>query len=293
MDPAVHMIQKSYKALRYYQFSSLQDDGLLHGVFTRLGGVSEGIYSSLNLSRSTGDSLEPVRENRRRMFEALGLLPEQSLTSWLIHSNTVRVVSKTDLGQDDVHADAMITTTRGLALTLRFADCVPVLFYDPQRGAAGIAHAGWVGLTSGVLPATVQAMQKAFGCQPVDIRACIGPSIGPDWFEVGPDVAARIQSAVPDPIIIYPHVAANDHEPATHGVGSSMQTQDRFAKTHDDARIKPHVDLWRAAESQLRTAGVHEIESAQMCTASNTAEWFSHRAEKGRTGRFGAAIMLS
>ena len=287
------MIQKSYKALRYYQFSSLQDDGLLHGVFTRLGGVSEGIYSSLNLSRSTGDALGPVRENRRRMFEALGLLPEQSLTSWLVHSNTVRVVSKADLGQDDVHADAMITNTRSLALTLRFADCLPVLFYDPQRGVAGIAHAGWVGITSGVLPATVQAMQKAFGCQPVDIRACIGPSIGPDRFEVGPDVAARIQAAVPDPTIIYPHISASDHEPATHSVDGSMQTPDPFAKTREDARIKPHVDLWRAAESQLRTAGVYQIESAQMCTASNTAEWFSHRAEKGRTGRFGAAIMLS
>ncbi len=258
------MIQRSYQALRYYQFDSLCDDGLLHGVFTRLGGVSEGVYRSLNLSRSTGDALEPVRENRRRMFEALGLTVGQSLSSWLVHSNTVRVVSRADLGQDDVHADAMVTDTRGLALTLRFADCVPVLFHDPRRHAIGIAHAGWVGITVGVLPATVRAMQGAFGCDPRDIRACVGPSIGPDRFEVGADVAARIQAAVPDQVVYYPRIST-----------------------------KPHVDLWRAAASQLRAAGVQEVEVAGVCTASNTAEWFSHRAEQGRTGRFGAIIALS
>src|SRR5512140_455561 len=114
------MRRLTHNQLAYYQFDSLQREGLRHGMFTRLGGVSQGAYSSLNLSRSTGDALEPVRENRRRMFAALGLRAEQSLTSWLVHGNTVRVVGNADLGQDDVHADAMITRERGLALTLRF-----------------------------------------------------------------------------------------------------------------------------------------------------------------------------
>jgi polyphenol oxidase len=264
------MNRRTFNDLAYYEFELLQQDGLRHGVFTRLGGVSEGVYSSLNLSRSTGDALEPVRENRRRMFAAFGLRPEQSLTSWLVHGNRVRVVGPADLGApgaDDVHADAMVTATRGLALTLRFADCVPVLFHDPVRQAIGIAHAGWLGIENGVLPATVAAFRDAFGCDPRDVRACVGPSIGPDQFEVGVDVAARIQSAVSERVVVDP-------------------------PDHAEGERKPHVDLWRAAASQLRDAGVREVQTADFCTASNTDEWFSHRAEKGRTGRFGAVIYL-
>lgn len=261
------MQRQTYNQLVYYKFDSLHSDGVQHGVFTRLGGVSQSVYSSLNLSRSTGDAPEPVRENRRRMFESLGLCMENSLTSWLVHSNKVRVVGKSDLGQDDVHADAMVTDTRGLALTLRFADCVPILFHDAVREAIGIAHAGWMGIVVGVLPATVKAMCDAFGSDPRDIRACVGPSIGPEQFEVGEDVAARIQAAVPENIVIPPRGDALD-------------------------RAKPHVDLWSSAQAQLHAAGVRQVEIAGLCTASNTVEWFSHRAEKGRTGRFGAVIVL-
>lgn len=251
----------THESLAYYQFESLQDTGIRHGIFTRLGGVSTGIYASLNLSRSTGDTLPPVLENRHRMFNALGLRVEDSLTSWLVHGHTVRFVSRADIGQDDVHADAMITRERGLSLTLRFADCVPVMYHDPVRGVIGIAHAGWLGIVAGVLPATIIAMHEHCGCEPRDVRACIGPSIGPDRFEVGNDVAHKIQSAVSASVVNQPTGAP-----------------------------KPYVDLWRAAESQLRDAGVINIETARICTASNTHEWFSHRAEKGKTGRFGAVI---
>jgi YfiH family protein len=265
------MRRLTHQQLAYYQFESLHDvqGGLQHGVFTRLGGVSQGVYQSLNLSRSTGDAAEPVQENRRRMFDAFGLRPEQALTSWLVHGNTVRTVSDADqaeAGHNDVHADAMITRTRGLALTLRFADCVPVLLYDPVKQAIGIAHAGWMGIVVGVLPAAVRALRDAFGCDPAHVRACVGPSIGPDQFEVGEDVAAKIQAAVRDPVII------------------------RHPGAHNGAR--PHVDLWRAAQSQLHGAGVQQVEIAGLCTASNTHEWFSHRAEQGKTGRFGAVIAL-
>jgi YfiH family protein len=256
------MQRLTHGEMAYYQFESLLSPGLKHGVFTRLGGVSEGCYHSLNLSRSTGDTAEAVTENRRRMYAALSAQAERAVTSWLVHGNTVRVITEEDLGQNDVHADAMVTDRRGVALTLRFADCVPVLFHDPAREVIGIAHAGWLGIECGVLPATVCAMTSAYGCRPRDIRACIGPSIGPDKFEVGEDVAARIQSAVREPVIL-----------AGNG--------------------KPRVDLWKAARSQLHDAGVGNIEIAGLCTASNTLEWFSHRAEKGKTGRFGALIELA
>lgn len=260
------MIQHVRDGLTYYCFESLEKV-VRHGVFTRRGGVSEGCYASLNLSRSTGDEAEPVRENRRRMFAALDLRPEHSLTSWLTHSNVVRVVDEAALrdkpSSDDVHADAMVTRTRGLALTLRFADCVPVVFHDPIRGAIGIAHAGWQGIENGILAATVRTLSAAFGCRPADLKVGIGPSIGPLKFEVGEDVAARIQAAVPAPIVRRPEGAA-----------------------------RPYVDLWRSAEAQLRAQGVRSIETAGLCTASDTGDWFSHRAEKGKTGRFGVGIVL-
>jgi YfiH family protein len=260
--------------MAYYRFESLP--AIQHGIFTRLGGVSEGQWASLNLSRSTGDAAEPVSENRRRSFDALGLTPEHSVTSWLVHGNTVRVVSHEDAGADLVHADAMVTQARGLALTLRFADCVPVLFHDPAKGAIGIAHAGWKGIVNGVLPETVHAMQRAFGSQLHDIIAGVGPCIGPDKFEVGEDVAVQIQAAVSVPVIVR---QGGDH-PVTP------------SPPHPVTQTKPRVDLWQAAEVQLKDAGVGQVEIAGICTASNTHEWFSHRAEQGKTGRFGAVIVL-
>lgn len=251
------MHRHTHHSLAWYTFDML---AVKHGVFTRLGGVSEGIWASLNLSRSTGDAAEPVIENRRRMREAMGT--QRWLTSWLVHGNHVRVVDERDLGHDDVHADAMVTAARGMALTLRFADCIPVLFHDRRRDVIGIAHAGWKGVANGVLAATVRTMREAFGCDPADIAAGVGPSIGPQKFEVGPDVAAEIQRAVDEPVI------------------------------RETPGAKPRVDLWRAARRQLHDAGVGEIEVAGICTADNTHEWFSHRAEYGRTGRFGVLIEL-
>jgi YfiH family protein len=269
------MQRLTHRAVAYYQFDALQK--LQHGIFTRLGGVSEGQWASLNMSRSTGDAAEPVNENRRRALDALNLKSDHSLTSWLVHGNTVRVVSHDDLGQNDVHADAMVTQARGLTLTLRFADCVPVMFHDPVKGAIGIAHAGWKGIVNGVLPETVHAMQCAFGSQPQDILAGVGPCIGPDKFEVGEDVAAQIQGAVRVNVV------------RKQGDGHPLTSSPLH---HVTPSSKPCVDLWKAAESQLKDAGVGQVEVAGICTASNTHEWFSHRTEQGKTGRFGAVIVL-
>lgn len=241
-----------------------------HGVFTRLGGVSEGPYASLNMSRSTGDDIEPVLENQRRMYAALGANPDITITSWLVHGNTVRVVTPADVkffDKDDFQADAMVTQAPGLLLTLRYADCVPVLFYDPVKKAVGIAHSGWQGIVRRVLSATIKTMMREYGSNPIDIRACVGPSIGPTKFEVGSDVARWVQAAAKTNVVIWPN-------------------------GHSKPGDKPHVNLWQAAEAQLREVGVEHIEVAGICTASNTNEWFSHREEKGNTGRFGAAIML-
>ncbi|PJF47780.1 MAG: peptidoglycan editing factor PgeF [Chloroflexi bacterium] len=282
------MQRLTHHALAYYQFAALRAANVNHGVFTRLGGVSEAPWASLNMSCSTGDAAEPVRENRRRALDALGLAPERSLTSWLVHGNHVRVVSRDDLrivGANDVRADAMVTRDRGLALTLRFADCAPVLFYDPLKGAIGIAHAGWRGIVNGVLIETVRAMQRAFGSRPQDIIAGIGPCIGPDKFEVDEAVAAQIQAAVRASVVL------RGGDGKTSGQGKEHASPS-FPGQPITSKQKPHVDLWAAARSQLEDAGVGCIEVAAICTANNTHEWFSHRAEQGRTGRFGVIVAL-
>jgi YfiH family protein len=145
---------------------------------------------------------------------------------------------------------------------LRFADCVPLVFYDGRRRVIGLAHSGWRGLPAGVVPATIGRMVEAFGCDPADIWAGVGPSIGPCCYEVGSEVVKQV--AV---------------------VGDSRQLFHRV-----DGRL--HLDLWTAVESQLIEAGVGQIEMAQMCTSCDTEDWFSHRAERGRTGRFGVVIGL-
>ncbi len=258
----------THNDLAYYAFDSI---AVKHAFFTRRGGASTGIWSSLNLSRSTGDTQKAVAENRKRMMAAMNT--SRWLTSWLVHGNHVRVVGPDDLGHDDVHADGMVTRARGMALTLRFADCVPVVFHDRRRDVIGIAHAGWKGIVNGVLAATVRTMQSAFECDPADIVAGVGPCIGPAKFEVGSDVAAEIQGAVKEKV-----------------VAESAGSAERSALSAFSA--KPRIDLWKAAQSQLHHAGVGEIETARMCTASNTRDWFSHREEKGQTGRFGVLIEL-
>ena len=264
--------------LVYYQFDTFCAASVNHGIFTRLGGVSEGQWASLNMSRSTGDAAEPVIENRKRAFDALGLKQICSLTSWLVHGKGVRVLTRDDLrveGANDVHADAMITQDRGLALTLRFADCVPVVFHDRVHAAIGIAHAGWKGIVNGVLMETVRTMQRAFGSKPQDIIAGVGPCIGPHKFEVDEDVAAQIQASVGESVV--------------------LRRQGEFplsSLSSLSVEVKPCVNLWTAAASQLRHVGVARVELAAICTASNTGEWFSHRAEQGKTGRFGAVIAL-
>ena len=258
----------THNDLAYYTFDSI---AVKHGFFTRHGGASTGKWSSLNLSRSTGDTQAAVVENRTRMMAAMNTTGW--LTSWLVHGNHVRVVGPADLGHDDVHADGMVTRARGMALTLRFADCVPVVFHDRRRDVIGIAHAGWKGIVNGVLAATVHTMRSAFDCHAADIIAGVGPCIGPQKFEVGADVAAEIQGAVSEKVV------AEGAESATNS--------DRAAPS-----AKPCIDLWKAAKSQLHHAGVGEIEVARMCTASNTRDWFSHREEKGQTGRFGVLIEL-
>jgi YfiH family protein len=167
-------------------------DGLVHGFFGREGGVSSGIYASLNAGLGSGDAPEAVTENRARIAAALGA--NTLLSCYQVHSP--HVVHVTAPWTERPEADAMVTRTAGIGLCILTADCVPVLLADPEAAIVGAAHAGWKGALSGVLERTVEAME-ALGARRSRILAAIGPAIGPESYEVGPDLEAAFIAADP------------------------------------------------------------------------------------------------
>jgi len=251
-------------AIRYYQFR-LFSQNIRHALFTRWGGVSPKPWATLNLGGTVGDDLERVRENRRLALTSLDCEPASIYDVWQVHGVEV-VIAETPRIPDSPHlqADAILTDKPGLTLMMRFADCVPIMLYDPVRKATGIAHAGWMGTVRGTVRSAVEAMQRHYGSRPADIYAAIGPSIGPDHYEIGPDVVIQVKQAF----------------------GSYASR----LLTVSGESIK--FDLWAANRQILEHAGVRHIEVAGLCTACHTEDWYSHRAEKGRTGRFGAIIAL-
>jgi hypothetical protein len=254
----------SQAGVRYYFFESL-DPRITQAVFTRQGGVSPAPWASLNVGGTVGDKPERVRENRLRAFAALGRDPGMLFDVWQVHGVNVVVADAPHPPQSPhQQADAILTDKPGLTLFMRFADCVPILLYDPERKAVGLAHAGWLGTVRGAAQAAVEAMRARFGTQPADLQAAIGPSIGPDHYVIGTDVIAQVRQAF-----------GEDASSLLMSMAGGV-----------------HFDLWAANRLLLEQAGVRQIEVAGLCTACHVDDWYSHRAEKGRTGRFGAMIGL-
>jgi polyphenol oxidase len=250
--------------LTYYTFETFTQNLVKHGIFAREGGVSPQPWASLNMSISTGDSLDNSRANRHRAFEALELPVESMADVWQVHG-TETIRADTPRGDHNaIKADGIITNRHGVTLFQRFADCVPILFYDTKHRALGIAHAGWRGTVTGAAISPIKAMAEAYGTRPADLIAGIGPSIGPDHYEVGPEVIEAVQQAF--------------------GKNADELIATRNGRTY--------LDLWAANERTLREAGIEQVEVARVCTACNTQHFFSHRAEAGKTGRFGAVLAL-
>jgi YfiH family protein len=255
---------QSYEEVRYWIFDSL-GEGLTQAVYTRRGGISPAPWASLNLGGTVGDEPERVRENRRRALEASGRDPASVYDVWQVHGDEVALAEAPRSSQSPHRqADVILTDRPGVTLMMRFADCVPIFLYDPRRKVAGIAHAGWMGTVKGTVRAAVQAMRNRYGSASRDIHAGIGPSIGPDHYEVGPDVVAQVRQAF--------------------GGAALELLQVRNGRTY--------FDLWSANRWLLEQSGVRQIEVAGLCTACHLEDWYSHRAEKGRTGRFGATLAL-
>lgn len=251
--------------LNYYQFDSF-DRALYQAVFTRKGGASPEPWASLNMGGTVGDDRRNVNENRQRALTALRRDLNNVYDVWQVHGTEV-VIARVPRTPPEPHskADAILTDQPGLTLMMRFADCVPIFLHDPIRHVAGIVHAGWLGTVLGTALASVQAMQAEFGSDPANLLAGIGPSIGPDHYEIGADVVLRVRQAF--------------------GIDTSGLLAERGEHTY--------LNLWAANRLQLERAGVKQIEIAGLCTACHIDDWFSHRAEHGRTGRFGALIGIN
>ena len=250
--------------LRYYPFDIFPEN-IIQAVFTRQGGVSPRPWDSLNVGGSIGDDIRHVRENRIRSFHALGRIPESVHDVWQVHSaDVVYADAPRPLDTQYQKADILLTDNPLVTLFMRFADCTPVLLYDPNKRAIGIVHAGWLGTVRGAARVAIQAMQERYGSDPADLLAAIGPAIGPDHYEIGADVIAQVQQAF------------------GAKAGSLLPARDDST----------HFDLWEANRALLAEAGVKQIEIAGICTACHPEDWFSHRGEQGKTGRFGALIGL-
>lgn len=256
------------------KFSSFDEKICRHGFTGRLGGESVKPYKALNMALHVGDEPDMVWENRQRFFQALELKAEKLVTPQQVHGARIQRVTMADAGRgakdyDDAIADtdALITNEPGLPLMLCFADCVPVIFLDPEKKAVGIAHAGWKGTVAKIAQQTVEAMQREFGSNTADILAGIGPAIGPCCFAVGDEVAEKFRAAFPQ----------HAEEIISQQEGQS------------------HVNLWEANRLQLLAAGIpaENIEMADTCTSCQHQWFYSYRADGGQTGRMAAIIALN
>jgi YfiH family protein len=245
-------------------------DGIRHAFFTRAGGVSEGLYASLNAGVGSQDAPNKVAENRARMAAAVGVPTECLLTCYQIHSPEVVTATTPWPANARPRADAIVTTARGLAIGISTADCGPVLFADAQARVIGAAHAGWRGAFSGVLEATIAAMERC-GAQRERIFAALGPMIRQRNYEVGPEFVARLVE--------------------------TEQNNTRFFKPA--ARPGGHAlfDLPGYIAARLAEAGIVHVEDIGRCTYAEPQDFFSYRRSvhrgEGDYGRHANAIVLS
>lgn len=258
----------------YISYRALADiKWLKNGFSTRLGGVSEGVLSTMNLGFGRNDLPENVVKNHEIIANAIGFNPENIVASKQTHTTNVKIVSKKDCGKgiyrerdyDDV--DGMITNEKGIVLATYFADCVPLYMVDTKNKAIGLSHSGWRGTVGKIGKVTLDLMKETYGTNPKDVIACIGPSICRDCYEVSEDVADEFEAA--------------------------------FKGREKDILInkgngKYQLDLWECNYIIFKECGVYEenIHMPDICTCHNMEMMFSHRATQGRRGNLAAFLSI-
>lgn len=269
-DPVIQINTKG--DMTYLTFPAFTQTGVVEHLFsTRMGGVSEGIFSTMNLSFTRGDKKEAVLENYRRIAGVLGCSIEDFVCSDQTHTTNIMMVTKEDRGKgvvrpkDYTDIDGLLTNEAGIVLATFFADCVPLYFVDPVKRVIGLAHSGWRGTVGRIGGRMIALMEETYGCEKKDILAAIGPSICQDCYEVSEDVAEEFRKEFGEAVL----------EPGK-------------------APGKYQLDLWKANEQVFLQAGLtkEQITVTDICTCCNSNLLFSHRASHGKRGNLGAFLML-
>ena len=265
---------KEENGVPYIVFKNLELPGIVHGFSTRLGGVSEGIYSTMNLSFHRGDDMDAVMENHRRLAQAVGYDYRRLVFSDQVHETVIRKITEEDAGKgitresDITETDGLMTNVKDLPLITFYADCVPVFFYDPVKEVVAMNHSGWRGTVKNISLHMVEALNKEYGCEASDLICAVGPPICQNCYEVSEDVAEAFQDAY----------LPEQYDKMTKKIGNG----------------KYLLDLHRANYYNLTGAGIlpDHINVTDICTCCNPDFLFSHRASHGKRGNLGAVIML-
>ena len=267
--------EKQVGVVLYLSYPLLEQTGIVnHGFSTRIGGVSEGVFSSMNLSFSRGDDEACVRENFKRMAETIGVEPNSLVFAAQTHTTNVRKVTAGDKGKGIVYpldyqdVDGLITNESGICLTTFYADCVPLFFIDPVHKAIGLSHSGWRGTVGKMGQETLRRMKEEYGTDAKDVIAAVGPSICQDCYEVSEDVIEKFKEAFDE-----------------------IYWGELFYQKENN---KYQLNLWKANEIILLEAGVpkENIAVTNVCTNCNSDVLFSHRATKGERGSLAAFMAL-
>lgn len=256
----------------YLTFPAFEETGVVKHLFsTRYGGVSEGIFGTLNLSYTRGDKKEAVDENYRRIAKVLECEVSDIVCSDQTHTTNIRKVTKADCGKgvvkerDYTDVDGLVTDEEGIVLATFYADCVPLYFLDPVKKVIGLAHSGWRGTVGRIGAKMIGMMTDEYGCRKEDILAAVGPSICQDCYEVSEDVAEQFKKEFGESVLTV------GKEPG-----------------------KYQLDLWKANEMVFLQAGLlpKQITVTDICTCCNSELLFSHRASNGQRGNLGAFMMI-
>ncbi len=270
-----HVLEENTDYVPYLEYPMLKDTGIVrHGFSTRLGGVSEGYYASMNLSFDRGDKKEAVAENFRRIGEALGVRCEDMVLSRQTHTTNVRIVTDADRGKgitrerDYTDVDGLVTNVPGICLVTSYADCVPLFFVDPVKKVIGLSHSGWRGTVGKIGRKTVELMHERFGSDPADILAAVGPSVCMDCYEVSGDVIGKFKEAF------------------------SENWWDQLFYEKPDGKYQ--LDLWKANELIFQESGIlpEHIAVTNICTHCNSDILYSHRAAGDKRGNLCAFLAL-
>ncbi|WP_186423505.1 peptidoglycan editing factor PgeF [Lacrimispora celerecrescens] len=270
------MDYKTVEKVPYLSFPVLERTGLVkQGFSTKLGGVSQGKFATMNFTFTRGDNRSHVLENYHRMGKALGVEVERMVLSYQTHTTNVRLVTEEDAGKgivkerDYEDVDGLITNIPGITLVTFYADCVPLYFLDPIHQAIGLSHSGWRGTVKRMGEVTVKKMEEAFGTKAEDVIACIGPSICKECYEVGIEVAQEFMKGF---------------DKKHWGDILSEKTDGKYL-----------LDLWRANEIVLLESGIKQenIQVTDICTHCNSDLLFSHRTTGNERGNLAAFLGIA